>query len=119
MFGTHLEEHKSEVEKYSDKIAMRPGRKESITNTYKSTITDHVADKNHVIGWEQVKVIGTEEDRYKRWIKEAIKIRKRRSKTMNRDVRQYNFTHIFDEFLVPTGTRIPIGKNWQPCCCYK
>ena len=52
-----------------------------------------------------------EEDRYKRWIKEAIEIRKRRSKTMNRDDGQYHFTHIFDEFLVPTGSRSLIGKE--------
>ena len=63
--GSRLEEHKSEVEKVSNKIATRAGRKESLTNTYKSAITDHVADKNHVIGWEQTKVIGTEEDIYK------------------------------------------------------
>ena len=25
-------------------------------------ITDHVAEQDHVIGWEQAKVIGTEED---------------------------------------------------------
>ena len=93
------------------KSATRAGRKESLKNTYKSAITDHVADKNHVIGWKQAKVIGTEEDRYKRWIKEAIEIRKRRGKTMNRDDGQYHFTHIFDEFLVPTETRSPIGKQ--------
>ena len=65
----------------------------------------------NVIGWEQAKVIGTEEERYKRWIKEAIEIRKRRGKTLNRDDEQYHFTQIFDEFLVPTGSRSPIGKQ--------
>ena len=76
-----------------------------------SDFTDHVVDKNHVICWDQAKVLGTEEDRYKRWIKEAIEIRKRRGKTMNRDDGQYQFTHIFDEFLVPTGSKSPIGKQ--------
>ena len=64
-FGTRLDQHKSEVEKVSSKIATRADRKESLMNTYKSTITDHMAEKNHVIDWEQAKVIGTEEDRYK------------------------------------------------------
>ena len=93
---------------------MLPGPAEKnlyLTNTYKSAITDHVADKNHVIGWEQAKVIGTEEDRYKRWIKEAIEIRKRRGKTMNRDEGQYQFTHIFDEFLAPKVSKSPIGQK--------
>ena len=30
---------------------------------------------------------------------------------MNRDDGQYHLTHIFDEFLVPTGSRSPIGKQ--------
>ena len=70
-----------------------------------------MADKNQHIGWEQAKVLGTEEDRYKRWIKEAIEIRKRWDKTMNRDDGQYQFTHIFDEFLVPTGSKSLVGKQ--------
>ena len=69
-----------------------------------------MANKNHVIGWEKAKVIGTEEDKYKRWIKEAIEIRKRRGKTMNRDEGQYQLTHIFDEFLV-SGEKSPIGRQ--------
>ena len=52
-------------------------------------ITDHVVDKNHVIGWGEAKIIGTEQDRYKRWIKEAIAIRKKGGTTMNRDEGQY------------------------------
>ena len=115
-FGKRLEEHKAEVEKVSEKIATRASRKESITTTHKSAITDHVADKNHVIGWTEAKVIGTEENRYKRWIKEAIEIRKRGGKTMNRDEGQYQLTHIFDELLVqPSGSRSKSPKettNW-------
>ena len=38
-------------------------------------------------------------------------MRKRRGKTMNIDDGQYQFTHIFDEFLVPTGSKSPIGKQ--------
>jgi len=41
----------------------------------------------------------TEQDRYKRWIREAIEIRKRRGATMNRDEGQYQLTHIFDDLL--------------------
>ena len=58
-FGTRIEEHKSEAEKVSNKIATRAGRKDSMTSTHKSAITDHVADKNHVIGGEEAKVLGT------------------------------------------------------------
>ena len=50
-FNTRLEEHKSEVEKVSGTVTTRAGRKESLTTIHKSAITDHVVDKNHVIGW--------------------------------------------------------------------
>ncbi|XP_072014852.1 uncharacterized protein [Amphiura filiformis] len=93
-FGTRLEEHKSEAEKVSKTVTTRAGRKESLTTTHKSAITDHVVDKNHVIGWGEAEVIGTEQNRYTHWIKEAIEIRKRRGTTMNRDEGQYQLSHI-------------------------
>ena len=107
-FNTRLEEHKSEVNKVSGTVTTRAGRKESLTTTHKSAITDHVVDKNHVIGWGEAKIIGTEQDRYKRWIKEAIAIRKKGSTTMNRDEGQYFLSHVFDEILMKKKT-----PNWQ------
>ena len=98
-FGTRLEEHRSEAEKVSKTVTTRAGRKESLTTTHKSAITDHVVDKNHIIGWGEAEVIGTEQNRYTRWIKEAIEIRKRRGTTMNRDEGQNQLSHIFDDFL--------------------
>ena len=74
-------------------------RKESLSTIHKSAVTDHV-EQNHVIGWGRAKVIGTEQDRYKRWIKEAIEIRKRRGATMNRDEGQYFLSHVYDELLL-------------------
>ncbi|XP_072051816.1 solute carrier family 23 member 1-like [Amphiura filiformis] len=38
---------------------------------------DHVVDNNHVNDWEETKIVDKESNRYKRWIKEAITIRKR------------------------------------------
>ena len=68
-------------------------------------ITNHAVDKNHVIGWDEARTIGTEENRYKRWVKEAIEIRKRRGKTMNRDEGHYQLSHVYDEFLVKPGLK--------------
>ena len=82
-FGTRLDEHRTEVEKTCQTVVTRASRKESLSVTHKSAITDHVVDSNHVIGWEESKVIGTEQDKYKRWIGEAIEIRKRGGATMN------------------------------------
>ena len=75
-FGTRLEEHKTEAENISKKVTTRASRKASQSTVHKSAITDHVVDCNHVIGWKEAKVIGTEQYRYKRWIKEAVEIRK-------------------------------------------
>ena len=93
---------------------------QSLSSVHKSAVTDHVVEKNHVIGWDRAKVIGTEQNRYKRWVKEAIEIRKRRGATMNRDEGQYFLSHVFDELLLekspkrrkPTGnTKFPESGN--------
>jgi hypothetical protein len=105
-FGTRLEEHKGEAEKAGEKVLTRAARKSSQSVINKSAITDHVVDNNHIIDWKEAKIIDREADRSKRWIKEAIAIRKRGTTTMNRDEGQYNLTHVYDDLLTtgkPTG----------------
>ena len=75
-FGKRLEEHRVEAEKLSTGIKTRATRKSSQSVVHKSAISDHVVDNNHLIDWDEAKIIGKESDRYKRWIKEAIAIRK-------------------------------------------
>ena len=41
-----------------------------------SAVTDHAISLNHVIDWDQAKVIDRESNRVDRWIKEEIHIRK-------------------------------------------
>ena len=65
----------------------------------KSAITDHVTRENHVIDWDQVKVIGHESDRKTRWIKEAIAIRKCKDTCMNRDSGSYLLPSSYDKLL--------------------
>ena len=48
--------------------------------THKSAKSDHVVDYNHLINWDEARIVGKESDRYKRWIKEAIVIRKHGTK---------------------------------------
>ena len=81
-------------------MSTRAQRKASQSVFHKSAITDHVVEKNHVIGWGEAKVVGTEQDRYKRWVKEAVEIRKKGATTMNRDEGQYQLSHVFDELLI-------------------
>jgi len=56
--------------------------------------------KNHVIDWNQVKVIGHESDRRTRWIKKAIAICKCKGKCMNRDTGSYILPSSYDKLLL-------------------
>ena len=97
-----MDEHKSEAEKAGATVRTRAARKESQSTVNKSAITDHVDGENHVINWDEAKIIGKETDKYKRWVKEAIEIRKQRT-TMNRDEGQFNLSHvriIYQDLLV-------------------
>jgi len=70
-------------------------RAASICN--KSAITDHVCNENHVIDWENAKVIDRESDKASRLIREAIWIRK--TDNMNRDEGSYQLSHVWDRLL--------------------
>ena len=54
----------------------------------------------------EAKIIGTEQARYKSWIKEAIEIRKKGGTTMNRDEGQYFLSRAFDEILMKKNTQL-------------
>ena len=76
-FGVRLHEHKTEVESKTGRT-FRSLRASSLTEHNKSTLTDHATQENYVINWSQATVIDREPERFTRWIKEAIHIRKER-----------------------------------------
>ena len=67
---------------------------------HKSAVTDHSVQENHVIDWDQVKIVDREQDRKTRWIKESIAIRKEGNKVLNRDEGQYPLPSLYDPLLV-------------------
>ena len=70
---------------------------------HKSAITDHVVTDNHVMDWDNIRVLDREEDRTRRWIKEAIWIRKSMP-VLNRDEGGYQLSHIYDSLItIPTS----------------
>ena len=114
LFGTRLKEHKTEAEKASKKAFTRSQRQASISGwDNKSAITDHVAEDNHVIGWEESQIKDREQNRKRRHIKEAIWIRKRGAKTLNRDEGNYFLPHIYDQLLTAPPTSAPTGSSRQ------
>ena len=104
-FGKRPEEYRTEAEKLSTGVKTRATQKSSQSVTHKSAISDHVVDYNHLINWDEARIIGRESDRYKHRIKEAIAIRKYGS-MMNRDEGQYQLSHVFDNLLKKSSSNI-------------
>ena len=84
-FGTRLGEHRKEVEATCSKAYTRSRKLHSTTEHYKSAITDHAVQQNHVIDWAGADIVDKASDRRTRWIKEAIHNRKEGRGALNRD----------------------------------
>jgi len=66
----------------------------------------------HVINWSQARVIDREPERFTRWIKEVIRIRKEGQQAMNRDEGSYQLSHAYDRFLdTASSRRVKNRKN--------
>ena len=91
-----MKEHHKEVDSIA--VIFTGAEKTRAASIYnKSAITDHVCNENHVIDWENVKVIDRESDKADRHIREAIWIRK--TENMNRDEGSYQLSHVWDKLL--------------------
>jgi len=108
-FGIRLKEHQKDTEKIADKKFTRASRKESTTEFHKSAITDHVAQENHVIDWEGAKILDRDSNTFSRKIREAIQIRKKGAKTINRDEGSVSLDHVYDPLLRKTS--LPGNNN--------
>ena len=64
--------------------------------------------------WDAARVVKTESNKFHRWIKEAVEIRKRAPKVVNRDEGAYQLSHTWDTVLqrrpLPTD-RPPDGRG--------
>ncbi len=68
---------------------------ESTAEQHKSAITDHVADTNHIINWDNAKIKDRETDRTtKIWLKEAIWIKRKGDQILNRDEGLHTAFHL-------------------------
>ena len=91
--------YRTETEKVSAKSYTRAQRKSSTSEIHKSAITEHVASSNHVIGWDEAKIIDQEPDKTTRWLKELIWIRSRGNKTINKDEGAYRLDRVYDQII--------------------
>jgi len=84
-FGVRMKEHQKEVEAQKGRKYTRSFRKQSQSEQNKSAITDQVNQENHVINWNEAKIIARESDKTTRWIREAVKIQQESQGVMNRN----------------------------------
>ena len=106
--ATRLEEHKKEVDnKLESKNKTLPGKQgnNQLVNKSKSAIADHALQNNHVINWDDAKVLQMESDASARYIRESIWIRKRGTNVMNRDQGAYFLSHDYDPLLTSLDDR--------------
>ena len=104
MFEFRLAEHEAEVKKVDKKKYTRSERKASEQEQTKSAISDHVARANHVMDFKNPRILGREHNKRAREIKEAMEIRKRGDKTLNREEGTYLLSHVYDP-LLRTGNK--------------
>ena len=110
-FGTRMMEHRKEVEQHEGRRFTRSTKQLAEAEQNKSAITDHVTRANHVISWDEARIIGHESDRKTRWIKEAISIRKEKDIALNRDEGTYQLSHVYDSFLLSRPLATSGGKQ--------
>ena len=112
LLKTRLKEHQQEADKIADKIHTRSTRISSVSDQHKSAISDHVAATNHVIDWEGAKILHREDERYPRWIRESIWIRRRGKKAMNNQGgAAFNLSHQYDHLIQETTSRNTVSRN--------
>ena len=104
-FGTRLQEHQKEVEKFELKPHTQSSHKSSVAEQHKSTITDHVVLTNHNIKWDAAKVIDSESHKTTRWVKEAIWIRRKGKNTLNKDEGHTNWAAYLINLSTPRPQR--------------
>ena len=99
LLSIRIKEHSEDVNKVtSSRRFTRNSCSQSLVERNKSAITDHVMQENHVIDFDNVKVLDREDNRKLRCIKEAIWIRCKKD-NMNRDQGGHQLHHCYDDIL--------------------
>ena len=108
--STRIEEHHKEVDKVTAKIKTRSASVTEDVTKFKSAIAEHARAKNHLMNWNNIKIIDREDNKTRRWIKEAMHVRKLNAGvSMNRDEGGYKLSHVWDPVLHPAPT--PPGRG--------
>ena len=102
--GERVSEHKKDVMSNTKKNYTRATRKESQGEYNKSAITDHCNKYNHIVDWDNIKVLEMEDNTTARRIREAIHIKKTHDHNMNRDEGAVTLSPTYQFLLLRNGT---------------
>ena len=114
MFSTRKKEHQKECEKETAGTLTRASKQKATQENLKSAISDHCKRENHLMDWDKAKVIHRESNRFQRWIREAVEIRRGAPKTMNRDEGAYLLAHTWDAVLLKRPPPYPPEGGGRP-----
>ena len=106
--GVRLKEHRDDVNKNTESVPYTRSQRiasESIDN--KPALTDHATRINHTIDWDSTTIVGREDQRLRRQIRETIRIRQE-TRPLNRDKGNYDLPPLWGPLLIDahrsTGT---------------
>ena len=72
---------------------------------------------NHVMNWDDVKILERESDKYTRWLKKSVQVRMlHKDIPMNRDEGNYKLPHVWDTLLAKPPSKPPGRpslRSWQ------
>ena len=98
--SVRIGEHKKETEKVTAPRKTRSTSVSEDTSKFKSAVSIHCREKNHVMNFEDVSVIDRESIWIRRRMKEAMHVRKLNPEVpMNQDDGGYELPHIWDPLL--------------------
>ena len=93
----------------------RASRKQSQSELSKSALANHTVQYNHVIDWDNAKILGKGCNASIRRICESMWVRRRGPQAMDRDEGAHFVSHVFDPFLTgstpSTAGVLPTGKR--------
>ncbi len=98
-FSTRKKEHQTECKKETSRCLPWTTKEKAEQENLKSAISDHRKRKSHVMDQEKAKIIGSENNKNNRWIKEATEIRKWAQRTIKRDEGAFMLSLTWDALL--------------------
>ena len=111
-FGIRLKEHKDEVDKVDKSARFTRSQRKTSESTYnRSALTDHSSQNNHIIDWDNSKLVGREDQWKRRQILETIRIQQEGDSALNRDGGNYDLPRLWTPLLLTDASIKPAKCN--------